>query len=162
MAVVKANVGDLDAIRGLLDFYSRNGVLTPRTGRYLRRHLSEFLVYQDDGVLAGCCSIYEISHGLAEIRCFAVKEDFNGRGIGKALLDSCLAKARSQGVKRVFTITLEGEFFEKNGFTLMSKHKIPLATFKSEPDFSPIRFARWMLLFLKMLSTDSAYELHLS
>ena len=161
MDAVKAGSEDLKGVQALLDYYSLKGVLTPRTVKYVTEHLSEFVVCKRDGAVVGCCALHRVSDGTAEVRCFAVKEDSSGMGVGKILLDFCLQEAKAAGLKRVFTLTLEGEFFKKSGFTKMSKLKIPLPTFRNEPEFNAIKMLRWLVLFLKMISTESAYEIRL-
>ena len=159
MDVLKAGEDDLNGLSELLDYYAAKGVLTPRTENYVKRHLSDFYVCKNDGKLVGCCALHGIDSEVVEVRCFAVAEEFKGKGVGNLLLDSCLREARGKRFKRVFTLTLEADFFRKNGFTRMSKLKIPLATFKSEPETDPLIFARWMMLFTRMLLSDCAYEI---
>ncbi|MCX6695702.1 MAG: GNAT family N-acetyltransferase, partial [Candidatus Altiarchaeota archaeon] len=113
------------------------------------------------GSVVGCAALHQIDEGIAEIRCIVVKNEFKGSGAGKILLDACMREARDNGFSRIFAITLEGDFFMKNGFTRMSKLKIPLKTFCGEPELNPIKFAKWMKLFLKMLLSDSAYGMSL-
>jgi len=161
MEAVEAVGGDVDGIREVLEYYSERGVLTPRTSAYLKRHLGEFYVCREGGKIAGCCALHRIGDDVAEIRCFAVKDEFAGRGAGRALLNACIAKARACGLKRVFSLSLEKEFFRKNGFVRMGKQRIPLKTFKSHPELSPNKTFRWMMLFAKMLVKDSAHEMRL-
>jgi len=161
MDAIKADAGDLEGIAGLLGYYSCRGVMTPRTREYLEERLREFYVCKRDGRVVGCCALHKVSSELAEVRCFAVKEEFMGEGFGRMLLDACLREAKDAGYRRVFTLTLEGEFFRKNKFTRMSKLKIPLQTFQGQPELNPIKLAGWMTLFLKMLVADSAHELNM-
>lgn len=158
MDVAGAGIEELDGIEELVEFYSNKGVLTPRTSGYLKRHLKEFYACKVDGRLAGCCALHQINDEVAEVRCFAVKDEYKGRGVGKALLDRCLEDAKAKKLRLVFTLSLEKEFFRKNGFTRMSKMKIPPSTFKNEPEPNPTKIIRWITLFLKMLTTDSAHE----
>ena len=52
---------------------------------------------------------------LAEVRTLAVDPAVGRRGIGGALLDELLRRARTVGVKRVFVLTFEVEFFRRYG-----------------------------------------------
>src|SRR5699024_5544264 len=58
---------------------------------------------------------------LAEVRTLAVHEDQRGTGLGHRLLDSLLERARRLGLRRVFCLTFEVEFFTRHGFEVMSE-----------------------------------------
>jgi len=53
---------------------------------------------------------------LAEIRTLAADRSFRGTGVGHALLDALLQRARDLGLRRVFCLTFEVDFFEAHGF----------------------------------------------
>jgi amino-acid N-acetyltransferase len=53
---------------------------------------------------------------LAEVRTLAVDPVTRGTGAGHALLERLLERARDLGVRRVFCLTFEVEFFARHGF----------------------------------------------
>jgi amino-acid N-acetyltransferase len=53
---------------------------------------------------------------LAEVRTLAVDPSVRGEGVGHALLERLLDRARELGVRRVFCLTFEVDFFGKHGF----------------------------------------------
>ena len=53
---------------------------------------------------------------LAEVRTVAVVESMHGKGVGHAILESILNKAKEIGVKKVFCLTFETKFFGSHGF----------------------------------------------
>jgi amino-acid N-acetyltransferase len=53
---------------------------------------------------------------LAEVRTLAVEPAMRGRGIGHAVLSHLLDTARELGVRRVFCLTFEVDFFGSHGF----------------------------------------------
>jgi amino-acid N-acetyltransferase len=57
---------------------------------------------------------------LAEIRTVAVREDCQGLGIGHAIVDALLGRARAVGVSRVFCLTFAVGFFGRHGFQPIS------------------------------------------
>jgi hypothetical protein len=57
---------------------------------------------------------------LAEIRTVAVREDCQGLGIGHAIVDTLLRRARAVGVSRVFCLTFAVDFFGRHGFGRIS------------------------------------------
>ncbi len=53
---------------------------------------------------------------LAEVRSVAVDKGYGGRGIGHHIVTRLLETARELGVRRVFCLTFEVEFFARHGF----------------------------------------------
>jgi amino-acid N-acetyltransferase len=54
---------------------------------------------------------------LGEVRTVAVDEAFRGQKIGQQILAAIIERAQSLGLKRLFCLTFETEFFSKLGFT---------------------------------------------
>jgi amino-acid N-acetyltransferase len=59
-----------------------------------------------------------------------VAESSRGLGVGKAILEGLLARAASLGIKRVFCLTFETEFFGKSGFQEISDVPVDADTFE--------------------------------
>ena len=59
------------------------------------------------------------------IRSLAVDEDVRLRGIGVRLVKTCLDEAKALGVKRVFALSYQPEFFEKLDFKRVDKAVLP-------------------------------------
>lgn len=53
---------------------------------------------------------------IAEVRTLAVHPDAVGTGLGSAILRELIAQAREMGLKRVFCMTFEEQFFGAHGF----------------------------------------------
>lgn len=62
---------------------------------------------------------------LAEIRSLAVSSQYQKIGIGKNLVKQCLKEARTLGLKRVFALTYQPDFFKKLGFEDFDKAGLP-------------------------------------
>lgn len=69
--------------------------------------------------LIGFGALHVMWEDLAEVRTLATHEGWRGHGVGSALLEQLLAKARELGVKRVFCLTFEVDFFTRHGFGIM-------------------------------------------
>jgi amino-acid N-acetyltransferase len=67
-------------------------------------------------MIAGCGALHVMWEDLAEIRTLAVDEACRGHGIGRRLVDALVAAARDLGVRRVFVLTFEVDFFAARGF----------------------------------------------
>lgn len=80
--------------------------------------VQEFVVaVTPDGEVVGCGALHVFWEDLGEIRTLTVAPDFQQRGIGRALLAALEDHARALGLRRLFCLTFEEEFFERNGFT---------------------------------------------
>jgi amino-acid N-acetyltransferase len=63
---------------------------------------------------------------LAEIKSLAVDEEYQNKGIGKALVEKAVEQAKNLGVQKVFALTLVPKFFEKYGFSVVDKKTLPM------------------------------------
>lgn len=140
MLIRAARVEDVDAMKALIDRYAEEERMLSRSRDFLLEHLRDFVVAQDADAFLGCCALAVLTPDLAEIRSLAVRPEAGGRGIGKALVDACVAEARRLGLRRVFALTLVPEFFERCGFTLTSLGHLPEKS-AAECPVCPKRFA---------------------
>ena len=74
----------------------------------------------------GTAGLHICWEDLGEIRSVAVAEKLKGRGIGRALIKSCLEEAKTLGLSRAFVLTNKAEFFTKVGFVETVKEEMPL------------------------------------
>ncbi len=81
----------------------------------------EFMVAVDENdFVVGAGALHVMWEDLAEVRSVVVAEHMRGHGVGKAILDALLDRARHLGIKRVFCLTFEVDFFAKSGFVEIS------------------------------------------
>ncbi|MBE1878675.1 amino-acid N-acetyltransferase [Myceligenerans sp. TRM 65318] len=66
--------------------------------------------------VVGCGALHVMWEDLAEIRTLAVDPGSRGRRVGHELVEGLLDRARGLGLRRVFCLTFEVEFFRKHGF----------------------------------------------
>ncbi|SHK44027.1 N-acetyltransferase [Thermocrinis minervae] len=123
--VRKALLKDVIDIYTLVNSYSKDGILLPRSLNSIYEHIRDFWVYEKDGRVVGCCALHIVWEDLAEIKSLAVDREQKGMGIGSALVNACIEEARSLGIKRVFVLTYATEFFEKFGFSIIDKSSLP-------------------------------------
>jgi amino-acid N-acetyltransferase len=123
----KATVGDVNTIHGLLKKHAERGELLPRALSDLYDDVRDFSVFEEEtgGTVVGICALHVCWEDLAEIRSLAVSEPRQGEGMGSALVQAALAEARGLGIKRVFTLTYQPEFFKKYGFDIVDKSELP-------------------------------------
>jgi len=82
--------------------------------------IQEFIVAEKDNQVVGFGALHVMWEDLAEVRTLAVDENSQRQGIGKALLQELEDRARALGIKRVFCLTFEKEFFGANGYQVIS------------------------------------------
>jgi amino-acid N-acetyltransferase len=116
---------DIKQIHKFINEFAKKESMLPRSLNDLYENIRDFFVFDDGDVIKGVCALHILWEDLAEIRSLAVKEEFQGTGIGKSLIKKCLQEARDLGIKRVFTLTYIPEFFKKLGFLEIEKTKLP-------------------------------------
>ncbi len=116
---------DVPAIQRLVNFYAQKGDLLPRTLQELYDRVRDFQVFEQQKQILGVCSLFIYGADLAEIRSLAVEAEFEGRGIGRALTEACIAEARNLLIKQVFALTYKTVFFERLGFRVVNKIGLP-------------------------------------
>jgi len=122
-----ALLSDVVAMEELMAPFVASGDLLPRSNYDLCRHIKEYVVATTpDGSLVGTGSLKVYSTGLAEIAGLAVRDDYQGRGVGKVLVEALLVDARALGLNEVFGLTRKPLFFLRLGFRVAEKEQFPL------------------------------------
>lgn len=119
VTVRRAKTTDVRAVRRLIDSYSRDGILLDKATVTLYEDIQEFWVAErSDGLgVVGCGALHVMWEDLAEVRTLAVDPALTGHGVGHRVLEKLLETARQLGVRRIFCLTFEVEFFLRHGFT---------------------------------------------
>jgi amino-acid N-acetyltransferase len=112
----RARTPDVPAIRALIDTYADDRILLSKATVTLYEDVQEFWVAEDAGEVVGCGALHVMWEDLAEVRTLAVAPAARGRGVGHAILGQLLSTARDLGVRKVFCLTFEVEFFTAHGF----------------------------------------------
>ena len=73
------------------------GAIIDRGGRIL------FLIEAD--VVVGCCALLAMADGGFEVAKMAVAEPYKGKGLGRALMDACVERAKAAGAPRLYLET---------------------------------------------------------
>ncbi len=108
----------MPSVRRLVDTYARKRILLDKANVTLYEDIQEFWVAErdEDGAVVGCGALHVMWEDLAEVRTLAVDPSFKGAGVGHQVLAKLLQTARWLGVRKVFCLTFEVEFFIKHGF----------------------------------------------
>lgn len=118
VTIRRARTGDVAALRRLLDSYVRDGILLDKATVTLYEDIQEFWVAErdEDAAVVACGALHVMWEDLAEVRTLAVDSGLRGRGVGHQVLGKLLQTARWLGVRRIFCLTFEVDFFAKHGF----------------------------------------------
>ena len=112
-----ARTRDIKAIRKIIDTYSLQRRLLSKETVMLYEDVQEFFVAENNGEIIRCGALHVLWEDLGEVRTVAVDEAFRGQKIGQQILAAIIERAQSLGLKRLFCLTFETEFFGKLGFT---------------------------------------------
>ncbi len=122
-----ARLSDVPQLEALMAPYVATGDLLPRGNYDLCRHIKEYVVAEaPGGEIVGCGSLKVYSLALAEVAGLAVRPDWQGSGVGRALLDQLVAEARAHGLAEVLALTRKPAFFHKVGFVAAEREHFPL------------------------------------
>lgn len=127
VTIRRARVGDVRAIRRLIDIYADDRRLLSKATVALYEDVQEFWIAErdDDGTVVGCGALHVMWEDLAEVRTVAVDPQCRGQGIGRRIVSALLDTARELGVRRVFVLTFETEFFGSFGFNRIEGTPVP-------------------------------------
>lgn len=129
--VRRARTADVPGIRRLLDTYAGDRVLLSKATVTLYEDVQEFWVAETEPApgeppsLVGCGALHVMWEDLAEVRTLATDPGLRGRGVGSRILARLLETARELGVRRVFCLTFEVEFFASHGFRPIAGAPVP-------------------------------------
>ncbi|QUB98444.1 amino-acid N-acetyltransferase [Cellulosimicrobium cellulans] len=117
---------DVRTVRALVQPYAEDRILLAKEMVGYYEAVQEFVVAEvpdpdaADGAdarrVVGCGALHVMWDDLAEIRTLAVDPAWRGHRVGHALVVELVARARALGLRRVFCLTFEVDFFRAHGF----------------------------------------------
>ena len=121
----KAKMADVPAIQRLVNQFADRGEMLPRSRNEIYENLRDFFVVENGAGLVACGACHINWEDLAEVKALVVEEAFQGKGLGRQLLQACIQEATELGVGTLFALTYRPEFFEKFGFSRVEKSTLP-------------------------------------
>ncbi|WP_010585888.1 GNAT family N-acetyltransferase [Schlesneria paludicola] len=109
-------INDVEALGQFIEPFVAQGRLLPRTRDELEDLTEHGFAAFADGRIVGFAALEIYSAKLAELRSLAVSSEFQGHGVGKALVKACVDRAKERQVFEVMAITSSDEFFQRCGF----------------------------------------------
>jgi len=121
MAVIvrPARATDVKAVRLIIDQYALQRRLLSKYTVKLYEDVQEFFVAESDGEVIGCGALHVLWEDLGEVRTVAVNQEYRRRRVGNQILEAITNRAISLGLKRLFCLTFETEFFAQHGFKVI-------------------------------------------
>ena len=121
----KARLDDAEAIYELANYYAEKGDMLSRSRHQIYECIRDFIVAEDKGKIIGMGALHVMWNDLAEVRSVAVDEAHKKKGIGSMIVRGLMGEAKDLGVKKVFVLTYQPEFFGACGFTRENKENMP-------------------------------------
>jgi amino-acid N-acetyltransferase len=116
ISVRPARTSDVKSIRKLIDTYAPQRRILSKETVTLYESVQEFVVAVDGDAVVGCGALHVLWEDVAEVRTVAVSEELRGKGVGHQILELLISRAEALGVKKIFCLTFETDFFGRHGF----------------------------------------------
>lgn len=109
----------------LVEPYVKEGIILPRSDDEIATNIRSYTVAKTDKNIIGYVALHIHSKTLAEIRSLVVSRVYQGKGIGKALVEKAIKEGKFLKVKKILSLTYNKEFFQKIGFYEINKEDVP-------------------------------------
>ncbi|QEG23443.1 GNAT family N-acetyltransferase [Mariniblastus fucicola] len=116
LSVRAAKSEDLADVSAFLQPFIDQKFILPRTSLEIELLLRHAFVAENSSRIIGFAAVEIYSKKLAEIQCLAVSADFRRKGVGKELVNRCVARAKDEKVREVMAITATEQLFQECGF----------------------------------------------
>lgn len=125
ISIRPAKISDVAEICRMVNYYAERGRMLHRSLESVYDSLREFQVALDEDRVIGCVAVDVFWADLAELKSLAVAPTMHGKGIGKLLVHAAVVDAKRIGVKKLFALTYETEFFVRQGFEIINRMDLP-------------------------------------
>ncbi len=125
MEFIKAKLKDISLMQMIVKDEVKNGIILYRSDDEIATNIRSYIVAKEDEKLLGYGALHIHTKELAEVRSLVIDSKNRGMGIGGELVKKLIKEGTDLGVKRVFTLTYQKEFFEKLGFLEIEKESLP-------------------------------------
>jgi amino-acid N-acetyltransferase len=130
VSVRRALLPDAVEIKALIEEFTGNGTLLPRSRAEICEHIRDFVVAEMAGKIVGCGALHFYGTHLAEIRSIAVRPWAHRNGAGRLLVTTLLNEVELDHVACVCLFTRVPEFFARMGFKGTVRQEFPEKIFK--------------------------------
>ncbi len=140
-AIVRRAVStDVEEILLLTNGMAKKGLMLPRSKYKIVTTLSSFFVAlmpvanpaknvktkkEETMEIAASGAFIPLWTDMGEIMSLAVKEKYQGIGVGKQLVRALIEEGKRMGMPEIITLTYQVDFFKNLGFTIADKDRFP-------------------------------------
>lgn len=122
----KAVIRDVPDIQALINGFADERKMLSRSLSEIYENVRDYFVIDDGGgAVVGSAALHVFWGDLAEIRALAVDPRYQRKGFGAKLLGACRKEAERMGIRKIFALTFQAQFFHKAGFSDISKNDLP-------------------------------------
>jgi len=121
----KATLSDIKQMQKLVLPEIISGVILHRSDDEVASNIRSYTLAKAGKEIVGFVALHIHSPSLAEVRSLIVDKEYRGQKIGQQLVEHTIAEAKALGVKELFTLTYQKEFFLKLNFKEIPKESLP-------------------------------------
>jgi amino-acid N-acetyltransferase len=100
--------------------------------------LDGFFVAEHDGTLVGVVGVEHCCREYGLLRSTAVAADWQGRGVGRRLVERAIAESEALGTKALYLLTMTAEhYFPSFGFVETTRDRVP-AEVRATTEFASV------------------------
>lgn len=125
-----ATFRDVESIHKIVNAYAEQGIMLARSRNSIYETLRDFVLAEDKGEVVGVGALHLIWDELAEIRAMAISPEYVGKGVGMSIVQQLMEEARRLGVKTLFALTYQPDFFAKASFHVVPKEQLSQKVWK--------------------------------
>ncbi len=121
-----AIIEDIPDMLGIMQNYVERGLLLARSQEDIEEKLSDYVVYAVDNAIHGCGALHAFENHSYEIAAIAVDANYKDAGIGEAVVNFLIEKAKKLKAKKLFLLTTQAsDWFYTLGFKDGSLEDLP-------------------------------------
>ncbi len=121
-----ATIEDIPDMLGIMQNYVERGLLIARSQEDIEEKLDDYVVYAVDNAIHGCGALHAFEKSCFEIAAIAVGANYKDAGIGEAVVNFLIEKAKKLKAKKLFLLTTQAsDWFYSLGFKDGSADDLP-------------------------------------
>ncbi|MDR2731771.1 MAG: amino-acid N-acetyltransferase [Fibromonadaceae bacterium] len=121
-----ATIDDIPDMLRIMQNYVEREFLISRSQEDIEIALGDYVVYEVDNAIHGCGALHSFENHSYEIAAIAVGANYKDSGVGEAVVNFLIEKAKKQKAKKLFLLTTQAsDWFYTFGFKDGSPEDLP-------------------------------------
>jgi amino-acid N-acetyltransferase len=121
----KAKLSDIASMQELVVNEVKKGIILFRSSDEMATNIRSYILAKDDEKIIGFGALHFHTDELGEVRSLMVDETYQGKGIGRGIVEKMIEEGKELDVKKIFTLTYVKGFFESLEFEEIPKETLP-------------------------------------